>query len=630
MGLRFRKKTKGSTEVENDVALAVAGTVPDEAAPVTDTASDAASEDSLGTETAGADDLGGEAASDGTGEDGKDDADADADADAGEDGKADADADADADEDGKAEADADADEDGKDGAAAGEPDEPDEGEGEEKEGGAAAAGEPGELDEPPTPAEEQFAPGHVRIVEKRSFFWLWMALGTAFGLLLAGYLGLAVFFNYHYGFNTSVNGVDISFLTPAQAEDVIRDQVDRYTLKVVSRSGTHVIPGSQIELRYISDNQLQRLLYEQNVFLWGARLFNPSSADHLAASVTFNLDKLNAAIDSFSFMDTSSMVAPADAYAEFVDSAYRVHPEVRGTTLNTIKTRAAIIAAVYATEGILDLEESGAYQDPKVFGDSSALARDIELYNKYVPFSISYTIGGATETLDGRTTLDWVDIYAPEQTGLDDAAVRSWVAGLASRYDTVGAKRTFMSGYGEEKVVEGGTYGWQIDQEAEVAAIHTAYRERRGEEREPHCVSRAASFGAFDWGQTYAEVDLTEQHMWYFRDGELIMESDVVTGKPDGFNTTPDGVYYLLDMQSPSVLRGRIMANGQPEYITPVSFWMPVTVEGVGFHDATWQPTFGGSWYVRNGSHGCINMPYARARELYSLIETGCPVVLHY
>jgi lipoprotein-anchoring transpeptidase ErfK/SrfK len=51
---------------------------------------------------------------------------------------------------------------------------------------------------------------------------------------------------------------------------------------------------------------------------------------------------------------------------------------------------------------------------------------------------------------------------------------------------------------------------------------------------------------------------------------------------------------------------------------------------GVGFHDATWQPVFGGTWYLAHGSHGCINMPYAKARELYATLPLDCPVLLHY
>jgi lipoprotein-anchoring transpeptidase ErfK/SrfK len=57
---------------------------------------------------------------------------------------------------------------------------------------------------------------------------------------------------------------------------------------------------------------------------------------------------------------------------------------------------------------------------------------------------------------------------------------------------------------------------------------------------------------------------------------------------------------------------------------------MGVTYSGVGFHDATWQPWFGGDRYTYAGSHGCINMAYYDAQALYSMVWEGIPVILHW
>ena len=69
-------------------------------------------------------------------------------------------------------------------------------------------------------------------------------------------------------------------------------------------------------------------------------------------------------------------------------------------------------------------------------------------------------------------------------------------------------------------------------------------------------------------------------------------------------------------------------ADGTYEYETPVKYWMPFN-GGVGFHDASWQPTFGGSRYQTNGSHGCVNMPPEMAGKLFELISAGTPVLVH-
>jgi hypothetical protein len=120
---------------------------------------------------------------------------------------------------------------------------------------------------------------------------------------------------------------------------------------------------------------------------------------------------------------------------------------------------------------------------------------------------------------------------------------------------------------------------------------------------------------------TYADVNLTTQKMIYVKNGELILESDIVSGAPS--MRTPTGTFRVLYKQSPAVLRG-------PGYASPVTYWMPFTSSGVGFHDANWQSRFGGDWYKSHGSHGCINMPFSAAKTLYGKISAGDTVKVHY
>ncbi|HJD30244.1 MAG TPA: L,D-transpeptidase, partial [Candidatus Blautia avicola] len=51
---------------------------------------------------------------------------------------------------------------------------------------------------------------------------------------------------------------------------------------------------------------------------------------------------------------------------------------------------------------------------------------------------------------------------------------------------------------------------------------------------------------------------------------------------------------------------------------------------GIGFHDADWRWYFGGSIYLYNGSHGCINLPVSFAGEFYENLEAGCPIICFY
>ena len=100
-------------------------------------------------------------------------------------------------------------------------------------------------------------------------------------------------------------------------------------------------------------------------------------------------------------------------------------------------------------------------------------------------------------------------------------------------------------------------------------------------EREPVYLQTAASREGNDYGTTYAEVNLTAQHLFFYKDGKKILESDFVSGNQSKGYTTPPGLFSLTYKQRDSVLKGE-------GYASPVKFWMPFN-GGIGFHDASWR-----------------------------------------
>ena len=110
--------------------------------------------------------------------------------------------------------------------------------------------------------------------------------------------------------------------------------------------------------------------------------------------------------------------------------------------------------------------------------------------------------------------------------------------------------------------------------------------------------------------------------MWMYKGKKIIMQSPVVTGLPKKKRQTPVGVFYISERKPGKYLKGR-------GYKTWVDYWMRLTPTGVGFHDAPWQPTFGGTRYLVGGSHGCINLPPAFAKKLYSKTESGMTTFIH-
>lgn len=121
-------------------------------------------------------------------------------------------------------------------------------------------------------------------------------------------------------------------------------------------------------------------------------------------------------------------------------------------------------------------------------------------------------------------------------------------------------------------------------------------------------------------GNTYVEISIDQQHMWYYKNGKLVVETDVVTGNY-GTSDTPKGAYSIIYKASPATL----MLNSH------VTFWLPFTYDGCGIHDASWRSSweYGGTRYKGHGSHGCVNTPYSAVKKIYNNISSGTRVVVY-
>ena len=216
---------------------------------------------------------------------------------------------------------------------------------------------------------------------------------------------------------------------------------------------------------------------------------------------------------------------------------------------------------------------------------------------------------------------------------LDEGALTAWVDELAAVCNTVGTQRTYTRSDGKVVTVAGGTYGWEVDKDALLALVKDGVANGAANTVDIPCMQTGDAYngaGSRDWGARYMDVDLSEQHArLYDASGAVIWESDIITGKPDGEHDTPTGVYMVNAKQSPSKLIGY---NGNEKiYETEVQYWMPFVGNYIGFHDADWQPAFGGTLYADGaGSHGCVNLPPSKAAELYGMLSSGDTVVSHW
>ena len=380
---------------------------------------------------------------------------------------------------------------------------------------------------------------------------------------------------------------------------------------------------------YDEDGFLKDIVYAHGEVSSG--MFIELKFQHLFSKITFKVDeKLNEQIQSLNAV-TREQTQPVSASPEYNGESYEVKAEVYGTAVDIDVLTEKVKQYISEFRDELVLRDEGCYVLPAYTSSSPEVQEACDTMNKYIQASITYTMDDEDVVVDKDLISEWLSCDSEMQVTLDEDAVRQWMREFGKKYDTVGTTRTITTPTGKKAEVTGGTYGWSVNEDGETQTLIQNIKNGDVTSKEPAYKQTAASHSEQDWGNTYLEVDLSTQHMWYIKDGSVVLETDVVTGRPTDDRETPQGVYSIIEMKRDKVLTGSIdPATGEPSYRTPVSYWMRITWTGIGFHDATWQAQFGGDWYINHGSHGCINMPLSKASQLYEMLEMGTPAIVHY
>lgn len=461
---------------------------------------------------------------------------------------------------------------------------------------------------------------------------LWITGGVLAGICLI-YVAISVYFMSHFFVNTKINGKNFSGKTASDVEKYLQTNIKDYKLTILENEGRQdVISGSEIGLEYRAGTEAEKLLKDQNGFAWPKAFFTENSRK-VSVNVSYNEESLNQRISQLSCLQTEQTPAE-NAKPEFDGNQYVIKPEVYGNAVDKERLTEQVKVHITEFQPQLDMVETKCYAKPKYVEDSKEVQEACDAMNKYVNASITYPMNEPV-VVDKALISQWLQVDGEMKVSLNTEAMKQWFTAFGDKYDTQGTTRTFTTPAGKSATVTGGTYGWSIDEDTELVNLQNSILNGEVVTREPayYAGGTAAAHSGQDWGNTYAEVDMSAQHMWYVQNGQVVLETDVVTGEPIPSRITPEGVYSLIWKQRDATLVGDIKPEtGKPEYETDVAYWMQVTSSGVGFHDAIWQTAFGGTLYQipGTGSHGCINMPLDQAGALFNMIEPGTPVIFHW
>ncbi|MBD5519796.1 MAG: L,D-transpeptidase family protein [Lachnospiraceae bacterium] len=445
---------------------------------------------------------------------------------------------------------------------------------------------------------------------------------------LIAYIGLAFYYRNAFEYGTWINGV---YCTGKSIEEVNKDLSDKFEYEGITiydrDQNAYQITAGEIDYQYDFTGALELYLDMQNSWLWVDCLWKVRN-DELKPATIYDDQAFEECFNNMSFI---SQGEKEDGRFEIVktDNGYELVDERRGL-LDIDAAKRLVEAAVKDAESCINLEEEGCYYDMELTDEMQAVLNEWELVKAFQDCHIVYQIGDDKIPVDASVVCDWILLeedgsFALDKKGklqLRENAVEEFIDKLADEYDTVGKTRYFMSTRGDVVEVEGGIYGNQLDKETEAAYLTEAFIKKADEVHTPAYSQTAKQQGEDDIGNTYLEIDMTQQMMYYYLNGKLEVETPIVTGNTSRRMGTPSGVNYVYLKQTDRILRGE-------GYASHVNFWMPVK-GNIGIHDAAWRSTYGGQIYQTNGSHGCINTPYDAMTKIYDMVEVGTPVVMFY
>ena len=439
-------------------------------------------------------------------------------------------------------------------------------------------------------------------------------------ILCGGYFaGVALFKEYTMA-NTFINHKDVSFIKKNQVKDHYDKKMENFQVTIVGRHNLKDVFKAQ-DIHY-SDHLKESFKLEQNPWAWPILAFSHKNYP-VPAEVNLDETLLNQRIESSPFITDPSVTDAKDARVEYQQgTGFVIVPEVQGTRVSPDKLKGEILRAFKEEKNQVDLNKANVYHDPKVTKDSPYLKNQLASLSKISQLKIAYDFEDRKEDLSGEKLLALYSDDGKGNLNPDLEKVKAYVDYLAEKYDTYRGTRSFQATGGKIVTVQGGIYGWKTDRPKTVETLYQTLVAGQSTDLVPTYTMRGLSRASNDIGPSYVEIDLTRQHMWVYKNGQVMVETPVVTGNPSKGNGTPTGVGKVWSKERDRYLTG-------DNYKSFVHYWIPYTWVGVGIHDSSWRGAYGGNIYRGSGSHGCINTPPNIMPQVYNNIDQGMPVVVY-
>ncbi|MBP3634150.1 MAG: L,D-transpeptidase [Oscillospiraceae bacterium] len=327
-------------------------------------------------------------------------------------------------------------------------------------------------------------------------------------------------------------------------------------------------------------------------------------------------------------LDAVTRQAPVDAYIDYADGSFFVRDEVPGTKLEDDAVRTAVLSTVQtlaadtsaAGKATVELTEHDCYVQPKVTAENGTFDFAERLTDAAKSMTVTVNFQGKKEVLTGASVEKLLSVTDKGQVLVDEDALSELTAQWHKTYRNDGVPYLFNAQVGGIKPIDFLPVDYELNREATAEALKQTLLQLENAEIEAvwYCWRKGEAFAIKD---NYVEIDIPNQKMTYVKDGEVLVSTDIVTGATWGY-PTPPGFYKVENKDTNCWLSGI-------DYNVHVDYWIGFIGFEIGIHDADWRTKFGGTNYVKNGSHGCVNTPKEATALIFDNIEVGVPVLVY-
>lgn len=466
-------------------------------------------------------------------------------------------------------------------------------------------------------------------VNLANWFGGWKLIAFSIILIIALIIAAGSYYQAnHFNSEIKINSINVGGMTAEQALNKLKTTT---LTNVVYIGDQQILDGKDTKMSFTAKDlpSVTKLLKSQWTFFPSPKAKNYSLMP--ASKDPYRYQTLKKQVEEKLFAMNQNLKGPQDAVVRLEQGKINVSKSISGDKYDV----ASILKDYDKDKYISEIRLNPIYIQP-IKEDSEFIKNEQKRLEEFLAQTVDYKVQDKTFSLKTSELIKNASITRDLKITLNDAGdIKNKIAEINHSQSTLNKDFKFKTHSGSMITVKGKGYGWAIDVDKEVPRIKQALENGEksvsasniygnGWEGEGYGYDAITNNGI---GNTYAEVSIAEQRIWIYKNGKLVVTTNVVTGTHSTRHDTSPGVWYILYKQTPAVLTGR--ENGKITYQVDVNYWAPFTNDGQGFHDASWRGNWGSKAYLSAGSHGCVNTPPSIMKTVYNNLSTYEPVVIY-